>query len=162
MKSSRILDGWKKKKRKCMNFFDLGKKRWWYGCWWSWYFVHSYWKWKGTPIYCGPEGFQNKMGFGSDVWSLGVVFYEILRFVSIIPFFTWERFALGCNFSFVHHHHNYRWIFFFFFVFICLFLSSLFVQSWKSSISWSLGSWGSLCFSRILVWREKKYRWPVW
>ena len=34
---------------------------------------------QGTPIYSGPEAAEGNMGFGSDIWSLGIIFYELLQ-----------------------------------------------------------------------------------
>ena len=39
---------------------------------------------KGTIQYCPPECFDNQMGFSSDIWSLGVIFYEL--FTRELPF----------------------------------------------------------------------------
>eukprot|EP00741_Cyanophora_paradoxa_P008683 tig00001368_g8406.t1 len=32
---------------------------------------------KGTVLYAAPESFEHRMDFGSDLWSLGVVFYQL-------------------------------------------------------------------------------------
>jgi serine/threonine protein kinase len=33
---------------------------------------------KGTISHLPPEAFRNRMGFASDIWSIGVIFYELL------------------------------------------------------------------------------------